>query len=183
MFGRRFVVALAVTLGLGAAACQPLAVGSGGSGSPCYVGSFNLSSLKLPSSIPSEFGPIGITKTGGSEQLVTTATTWQLTASGLTFVVSYNGANVGTAVVDAAASGTLSASGSTLTFGLTSLSGSAHFVGTVPGIGAVDTTIPLDRLGVSELVGLSGSATFGCGASGLTLTFGGGQGSDFEMDF
>jgi hypothetical protein len=80
--------------------------------------------------------------------------------------------------VDGTASGSLDASGSyskpsstKLSFTLQALSGSGTFTGTLAGI-SVSRTASLEEIGLDDVYGLSGQATFACGsAPDLSLTF------------
>jgi hypothetical protein len=181
MIGRRLLGALfGVVALLTISACQwfPIPVGGGGGGSPCYVGTFTLSGEQIAKAVSSLGIPVTVTAVpGGNVTFTTTAAgQWSLTAN-QSFMVSAGQVLNGTAAVNATASGTYTATSSTITFTLTSLSGQASFNGTVFGQ-PVNQTVSLPTIGVDELFGLSGTASYTCGSTGPVLTF-----PNFTEDF
>jgi len=177
---RKLVAVTVVVLGLAASGCQlPVVVGLPGS-TPCWKGTFPATEVLANRTFNFDGFAVTAAVTSGTATLATTDSNWTLTANE-TLDVRMNGTSVGTATVNGSATGSLSANGSVLTFGLTSITGTASFTGVGPAA-QYSRTVNLADLGeLSDAFGLSGTATVTCGPS-PALHFTAGSSHDIDVD-
>jgi hypothetical protein len=176
VIARRGRIALGVgLLALLTAGCVPnsFTFTPTGGGGTCPDGSWHLSSSNVIEPLQTMLGDLTITPSGNGIDLTVmpgSPNTWLLTVD-QTLTVS--GANVnGTVTVAGAASGTYTAAADSITFTLGALNGTASFDGTAFGH-AFSGSWSLPQSGeITQLYGLSGTASVACNANGtLTLTF------------
>jgi hypothetical protein len=157
-------------------ACYPINLpgDGGGGGASCPQGTYTVTDQVLQP-LATSLGNLQLTPLpGGTLTLTVGATTWTLAGS-QSFDVS---GSTRWGAVDGTASGTLDATGTysklsstELSFTLGTVDGSGSFTGTVAGV-PVNRTVTLDEIGLHAVYGLSGRATFACGAApDLSLTF------------
>ncbi len=170
------VTLIVVTCALLLGACDggPLSLlfnNTGGNGSPCPGGTWQLDTESVTGSLSSLLGDITITPSGtGITLALDGVDTWALMAD-QTLTLSGTDVNL-TATVNATASGTYTTSGQSITFTLQSLTGSLTYQGSIFGH-AVNGSLSLASFSkeISQLYGLSQSADFSCGTGTLALTF------------
>ena len=161
-------------------ACLPVTVPGGGGGPACPQGTYHVTDQVLDPLV-SPIGPLNVDALpGGTLTLAINASTWTLGGS-QALAVSGNspwGPIEGTATVTLDASGSWSTVSSTsLSFSLSSISGSVSFSGTAGG-NPVNQTFTLNDVDLDERYGLSGTADYACGsAPDLTLAF-----TDIDLD-
>lgn len=168
-----------ILMGAGAA-CQPVVL-PGTTGPACPQGTYTLKSESITGTLATKFGTVTATPVpGGAITLTNTASTWQLKANQSVTVSGTTpyGPVAGTVKLDATANGTYTTSGSTLTFSVGSLSGTASFTGTVAGRPFSGSLSLPGGDDLDDLVALRGSASYSCGASSLSLQFTG-----LKLDF
>jgi hypothetical protein len=167
----RIAAVAAVTLLL--SACNPIVL-PGGGGPACPQGTYTVTHQVLQP-LATSLGTLHLAPLPGGTLTVTIGTTtWHLTGSQGFHVTG----TTPWGAVDGTASGSLDASGSyskpsstKLSFTLQALSGSGTFTGTLAGV-SVNRTASLEEIGLDDVYGLSGQATFACGsAPDLSLTF------------
>lgn len=157
------------------AACLPITVPGGDTGPACPEGTYHVTDQVLSGVLPAFLGTIQLTpQPGGDLTLSVSASSWSFAGS-QSFTVSGTtpyGAVSGTASVTVDAHGAWSKISSTeLGFTLGAVSGSGSFTGSVGGY-PYSRTVSLDELGIDDVYGFSGTATYACGAApSLTLTF------------
>ena len=143
-----------------------------GSSNACPAGTWHLTAETVNATLDTVFGNATITASGSGLTLTITTgstNTWSLKgnqsvhASGTNFNV--------TATANPSASGTETITGSKITFTLNTISGTVSAHGTAWGH-AISASYQLSQIGqLQHLWGLSGTATFTCGAGGtLTLS-------------
>jgi hypothetical protein len=172
----RAMAAIAIGTVLAAGCLPPTFTGppSGGSGS-CLVGTFDLDTTQVLTSLNSTFGKIQVSPLpGGNATLTNTDTTWHFEGNQSLSVTGNTkfGSITGTADVSFDASGTYEAeSAAEITLTLGAVAGSVHFAGTVFGQ-TVDFTLNLPSSGLDKLYGLTGTAQYTCSQGAVTtLTF------------
>ena len=166
-----------------ASGCQVLftgAVGGGGSGTPCYQGTWDLSGQQITGAVTSVFGDLTVTPDGSgltlelrADDTFTFSGDQTVTVSGTTPYGTING------VVNVAPNvdGVYTAGANTLTFTPESISGTGQFSGSFNGL-SFSTSFSLEQIGLDEIYELSGTATRSCSSNQLTLDFG-----DVSWDF
>jgi hypothetical protein len=163
-------------------ACYPIVLPGGDGGTSCPQGTYTVTDQVL-APLATSLGDLELTPLpGGTLTLTVGATTWDLAGS-QSFDVA---GSTPWGTVDGTVSGTVDASGtyvkdsaSHLSFTLGSITGSGTFTGTVGGL-PVSRTATLEEIGLDDVYGLSGAATYGCGtAPDLSLTF---TDIDFHLD-
>jgi hypothetical protein len=165
-----FVTVVAVSAGT--AGCTILfnpGPGTGGGGS-CLEGTWTLDRLAA-SPITTPFGTVTLSPASNGVTLTFTGTTWTL-AIDQTIAVSVStpwGSATGTIEVDGQASGTYTSTASTITFTLGSISGTVAYDITVGGRHFTGT-LSLPVSGLQKLYGMSGTASYTCTASGLSIS-------------
>lgn len=156
-------------------ACLPITLPGSSTTPPCPEGTFHVTDQVLSELVPTSLGNVQLTVVpGGSLALSVTASSWSLAGSQSLAVSGTTpwGPVSGTASVTVDARGSWTKTSSTqLSFTVASVSGSGTFTGTVGGV-PVSRSGSLAGLGLDDVYGLSGSATYGCGSvPSLTLTF------------
>jgi hypothetical protein len=170
--GRLALVGVAALI---AGGCVPLnfVPGPGGTGGgSCLSGTWNLDSEQIIGNLPTSIPGLTITTSGPGVTLNFTGSGWTLHAEQTlkaSFTSKFGNAS-GTLHVVGDASGTYTSTGSTITFTLASLSGSADYSFTVFGFTATGS-LSLPSSGVQKLYGLTGTANDTCSSTGLSLQF------------
>ena len=167
-------ITMVAAVALLAAGCQPLSFTPGGGGAgtgPCLPGTWNLDSMRI-GALATALPGLSITAAGPGLTLTLTDTTWSVhvdqTLTGS--LATPGGTASGTVHVTGDASGTYTATLPTVTFKVSSLSGSAAYDVTAFG-NHYTGTLSLPTSGLQKLYGFTGSATASCSAGGLVLGF------------
>jgi hypothetical protein len=161
-------------------ACYPIILPGGDGGTSCPQGTYAVTDQVL-APLATSLGDLELTPLpGGTLTLTVGATTWDLAGSQSFDVTGTTpwGAVDGTVSGTVDASGTYAKDSSTqLSFTLGSITGSGTFTGTAAGV-PVSRTATLEEIGLDDVYGLSGEATYSCGtAPDLSLSF-----TDIDLD-
>ena len=171
---RATVVMLAFAVAAFTVGCRPVVLDpTGGNANPCPQGSWTLNSESVTAPLSTFLGSATITTSGSGVNLtVGTGNAWTLAADQTVHVVVPSPAVDVTATVKGSASGTYTLTGSTVSFTVTTVTGTVQYSGTVVGH-TISGSLSLPSLGgAAQLWALHGSATFGCNSDGtLALTF------------
>jgi hypothetical protein len=148
-----------------------------GNGSTCPVGTWQLASETIPSSLQTLLGGATVTTSGtGITLQITSSNQWTLSAN-QTLTVSGSNFNV-TGSVNASATGSDTTSASDITFTLNNITGTINVNGTV-GTQSFSGSWPVGQSDdIQKLYGLSGTATYSCSGGSLTLSL-----PTMQMDF
>ena len=167
-------ITMIAAVALLATGCQPFSFTPGGGGAgtgPCLPGTWNLDSMNI-GALSTALPGLSITAAGPGLTLTLTDTTWSVHAD-QTLTGSLTtpaGTASGTVHVTGDASGTYTATLPSVSFKVTSVTGSAAYDVTVFG-NHYTGTLSLPTSGLQKLYAYTGSATALCGASGLSLGF------------
>jgi len=169
--GRLALVGVAALI---AGGCVPLNFlpGPGTGGGRCLPGTWNLDSEQIAGGLPTSIPGLTIATSGPGVTLEFTATDWTLHADqtlDASFESQFGDAS-GTLHVVGDAGGTYTSTGSTITFTLASISGTADYDFTVFGF-HVTGSLALPSSGLQKLYGLTGTANDTCSSGGLSLQF------------
>jgi hypothetical protein len=169
---RLSILGALVALALSLAGCPGLS--SGATGPACPTGDWTLTSGVVSGSVSTPIGPATVTFDGnGIKWATATDTTWSLSADQKLNITASSslGTFVGTAQVKGEASGTYSASGSTYSFNVSTLSGNVTYKGTLNGSPVSGTLGLKDSADLRKMVTLEGGATISCGTDAtVTVT-------------
>ena len=144
-----------------------------GSTNSCPQGSWTLDSESVAAQLSTFLGDATITPSGSGITLVIGAgNAWTLSADQTVHLVVASPSIDASATVKGTVTGTYSASGSTVTFAATNVTGTLTYSGTAVGH-PISGSLSLSSLGsAAKLWALNGSATIACNSNGdLGLTF------------
>ena len=163
---RHLLCGLVLGISALATACQPDIIPT--SPPPCYVGDFTMNTQQLVTPIQTSIGRETIWLVpGGSVTLSTTNGTWTLAADEQLVA---RGPFTGQASLHASASGTFTATDTTLTFSIGALTGSGRVSGYERNR-FVNKDLQLPGSYLDDVVGLQGQAIYVCSSDGLSLDF------------
>ncbi len=171
-------VALIALVALALSGCTPILFtgggGGGATGAACLPGTWTLDSETITAPISALIPGLQITTAGPGVTVTFDGTHWALhadqTLNGT--LTTPLGSASGTAHVTADANGTYTATDSAITFTLAGVTGSVAYSVTFAGQ-TYSGTLSLPTSGLQQLYGLTGTANYTCGSSGLSLQFSG----------
>lgn len=187
---RRCLSIVAVASALVLSSCQYglTPIGGAAPGVTCPSGNWAVSNSAINSAVTKLGGALAsnlkVTLNGnGVSAKLNTDGTWTLTANqtgSFTGTVMGGLPVTGTGVIKASAGGTYTKTATTITFKVTTLSGTLDVAASVNGGATQNLSFPLSKANsedndseIEDVVGLNGTANYTCGADGtLTLTFG-----------
>jgi hypothetical protein len=150
-----------------------LPIGGGAGTGACLPGTWATQSETIQSPITTPFGSLAITTSGpGTTLTFGTDGTWTLSTNREldATLTTPSGTFTGKITLNGSANGTFTNNGSTITFTLGSAMGTATFDVQTPSGMTFSGSFSLPSSGLQKLVGLSGTASFGCSATALTFT-------------
>lgn len=155
--------------------CVLVLGGGGGGGGACWEGTWHLSGQQIASAIESLFGDLDVTEdpSGLTLELDGDDNTWRLYGAQTLGVEGNTPWGFVDGQVDALVNvtGTFQGQGGgNFTFNVTSIGDAATFNGTLNG-NPLSTNLTLEQVGLDDIYGWTGSASYTCGTGSLAIDF------------